>query len=512
MKMQAAHRFFVSFMFLILIAAAPADATEFYVAPSGDDAASGTFAAPWKTPHKAAQQASAGDTVYLRGGTYPIYEAEAPVVFANSGSDSSTPITLKGYQSETAILSGMLDRSDTAQWTLYHNNIYYTEGLYGCDFDGDIPIVVQDDAALQQKSGLSSLSAAGQTYFDRGSGRLYVWAKGGGNPGLYRMEIGQSGRLIEFFPNNQFIVIENLTLRGGYYGIRCVPGGGNRTFRKLVLRHFRNDAIKFNTTGNHDDLIENCSFSSYGDYGIDSFGSSNQTFRRNDFTGIHSWKGGGGIKTMAGANNILIEGNYIHDLGGLGWSGALELRESQHIRVVNNLIARVQGPGINIYGNNATISTPVEDPTSRYITIANNTIYHAKLPAVWLSPASANITLGNNIIYQLSSDSTNLRVDLGGETGFWSDYNLFYRPSGYPVRWLSANCTLLRYQQKNLVDTHTLCKDPRFASISTGNLHLLGTSPAIDIGTLLLAPSLDFDQVARPQGAGVDLGAFEYNP
>ncbi|GAB4057626.1 right-handed parallel beta-helix repeat-containing protein [Uliginosibacterium sediminicola] len=42
----------------------------FFVSPSGSDTAAGTLAAPWKSLARAQQDVAAGDTVYLRGGTY----------------------------------------------------------------------------------------------------------------------------------------------------------------------------------------------------------------------------------------------------------------------------------------------------------------------------------------------------------------------------------------------------------------------------------------------------------
>lgn len=41
------------------------------------------------------------------------------------------------------------------------------------------------------------------------------------------------------------------------------------------------------------------------------------------------------------------------------------------------------------------------------------------------------------------------------------------------------------------------------------DVHLLATSPALDAGTALGAPPLDAERIPRPQGAGVDLGAYE---
>ena len=45
-----------------------------------------------------------------------------------------------------------------------------------------------------------------------------------------------------------------------------------------------------------------------------------------------------------------------------------------------------------------------------------------------------------------------------------------------------------------------------------GDYHLQPGSPAIDRGSTAGAPTKDYDGVARPQGAGIDIGAFEYKP
>jgi hypothetical protein len=72
----------------------------FYVAPTGDDANPGTLAYPWQTIQKAAETLIAGDTVYIRAGTYP-----ERVLPQNSGSVNA-PITYSAYSEEIAILDG----------------------------------------------------------------------------------------------------------------------------------------------------------------------------------------------------------------------------------------------------------------------------------------------------------------------------------------------------------------------------------------------------------------------
>jgi len=49
-----------------------------------------------------------------------------------------------------------------------------------------------------------------------------------------------------------------------------------------------------------------------------------------------------------------------------------------------------------------------------------------------------------------------------------------------------------------------------FVDYAGRDLHLAADSPAIDQGTAELAPSVDHDGVPRPQGAAVDIGAYEW--
>jgi Right handed beta helix region len=44
------------------------------------------------------------------------------------------------------------------------------------------------------------------------------------------------------------------------------------------------------------------------------------------------------------------------------------------------------------------------------------------------------------------------------------------------------------------------------------DLHLRPDAPAIDAGSSLNAPRLDHDRIARPQGNGIDIGAYEWHP
>ncbi len=87
-----------------LMHVAAARAEDFYVAPDGDDGNSGTMAEPFASVERAEAAASAGDTVFLRGGVYALSgSAETSgVSFTKSGTEGA-PIQYFAYPGETPI-------------------------------------------------------------------------------------------------------------------------------------------------------------------------------------------------------------------------------------------------------------------------------------------------------------------------------------------------------------------------------------------------------------------------
>src|SRR5512133_2148705 len=75
-----------------------------YVAPGGDDASPGTDSrypvATWRKAHDAA---GAGDTIYVRGGTYTTGTGGTGVTITKSGT-SGNPIRFRAYPGESPVL------------------------------------------------------------------------------------------------------------------------------------------------------------------------------------------------------------------------------------------------------------------------------------------------------------------------------------------------------------------------------------------------------------------------
>jgi hypothetical protein len=106
-----------------LFRAATAQAAEFYVATTGSDSNPGTMAQPFATLQKGADVAAAGDTVYVRGGTYGITAPKtsgAGVTFTKSGTSDANRIRYWAVEGEVPVF-------DFADMVLSTSN--YTHGF-----------------------------------------------------------------------------------------------------------------------------------------------------------------------------------------------------------------------------------------------------------------------------------------------------------------------------------------------------------------------------------------------
>ncbi|MEO7769135.1 MAG: choice-of-anchor Q domain-containing protein, partial [Ferruginibacter sp.] len=104
------------------------------------------------------------------------------------------------------------------------------------------------------------------------------------------------------------------------------------------------------------------------------------------------------------------------------------------------------------------------------------------------------VKIANNIIYSAPGGKCNVAPSLG--TFVTYDYNIYFNGT---VAVKGANDKVA---------------DPAFINRSidgtTANFNLQAGSPAIDAGTKNIYSLKDIRGMARPQGAGVDCGAFEY--
>jgi hypothetical protein len=209
-------------------------------------------------------------------------------------------------------------------------------------------------------------------------------------------------------------------------------------------------------------------------------------------------QGGAGIEgdSYFGGTNINLIGNIVHDIGPASDNTIHGIYQTAPGNVENNLVYRTSGWGIALWhdANHINIvNNTVFNNASGGITVGGGDFVHSTGPADYVKVA-------NNIVYD-----NKVGIDEYGSTGTHNVYtdNL--------VSGSGTNFSL----QNGLVATNTITADPKFVNyIATGggDYHLAAGSPAIDAGTSSGAPSSDLDGNARMQGAGYDIGAYEYVP
>ena len=89
-----------------LVAPGSAEATDYYVATTGSDSNAGTMAAPFATLQKGVNVAVAGDTVFIRAGTYASRRpppAGAGIKFTKSGTSDTNRINYWAYPGEVPV-------------------------------------------------------------------------------------------------------------------------------------------------------------------------------------------------------------------------------------------------------------------------------------------------------------------------------------------------------------------------------------------------------------------------
>ena len=421
-----------------------------FVAPDGDDGAAGTLDAPWGTLQHAAQSVGAGETVFLRGGTYT--EVLSP---AASGADGEW-ITFAAFPGEEPTIDGTTLALEAGTGLVHVDAQQYIRvcGLRAINAgpDDNANGILVDDSSHVVIGDCS-------TYNTRSSG-IGVW-------------------------NSDHIVIadNDVELACNDGDQECISVGTTDTF---VVR------------GNH---VHDSGPGTLGGEGIDvKDGSTRGLVVGNHVHDLQRL----GIYAEAWdkhTHDLFIYGNLVHDNNGEGITLASEMGGLlQNIRVENNVAYNNACSGIGLLLNN-------EDPTMRHpiknVRIFNNTLVDNGSDACSGNDWGGGVEIGYADVHQVvvrnNLTSQNLlwqiAVDLGAADAVTLDHNLVDGMRGE--------------LDEAVTDADSVAADPLFVDRGGLDFHLSAGSPAIDRGSLELAPARDFDGNERPRGAAPDLGAFE---
>ena len=431
---------------LLLAGISVSHAATYYVAKTGSDSNPGSAAQPWLTITKAANTLVAGDTVYVKAGTYE--EIVRPV---NSGTEGNY-ITYSAYADDTVIID--LVNLRTTFWDA------------GFVITGKSYLAVSGFQVKNSTGGFGLLAQESSHHINF----LDNYTYNSYNSGIASWE-GCHDILIE---GNEV----ELACNDGYQ--ECISA--DRCYNVQVL----NNHIHHSGPGKH------------GGEGIDIKNGSHDCLVRGNY--VHHINRLG-IYVESWENylyNVTVDQNIVHNCWNHGIALACEKASPmENITVTNNLCYTNGYAGITVGNWNGGRPKPFNN-----IKIINNTCYDNGQPwgqvpgsgygIINMNGASCtNLVIRNNILSQ------NLKAQLMSDPDCPAviEYNVIDGLQT-PADWLAWG-------------TNYILADPLFVDPANADFHLQSGSPAIDAGVSTLAPDHDLDGNARPVNGVWDIGCYE---
>ena len=237
--------------------------------------------------------------------------------------------------------------------------------------------------------------------------------------------------------------------------------------------------------------VINCELMHSNGSGVFMVGEDDQFINCRIHNNGHSKKAHG---LYVGSQHSLIQGCDIY--GNSGWG--IHLYNGSAPTAANNVI---RGNRVHDNDRSGQGCPPIGLHTG-----AKNLVYDN---IIWGNCHGLAVTIGgrensivNNTIYGMTAGAINIASDGGSPDNIVRNNITISRAGGQQ----------LNYDRKsNTVDHNMTSGDPMFRDVDGLDFHLLPKSPAIDAGAEAPEVRTDFDGVARPQGKGYDLGAYEYS-
>jgi len=409
----------------------------------------------YSTIQQAVNVAQAGDIVQIKNGNY-----NEQITIQNSGT-SQAWITITAYPDHTPIIDGAgisMDRGSgrSALIQIYGKDYIKIDKLKLINSDWAAIVVTSLGGGLKPSSNI----IFSNNYIERSWGAAIVMMGLGNVPA--RNFIVDGNTLVQCHWSDDAIAHENISLGGGLDGFEI---------KNNIIRDCLHGVIDAKDGATNGKIYKNVSTNStYSCVYIDGYG--------------------GGCSDIDVYENIVynMKSQNVDDVSS-GFSVASEQGGGvRNIRFFNNIA--YNNPGIAMIM--PWYSTGVIDN----VLIENNTFYNNGVGwqhrgGITLDyPPATNIIIRNNIVsqnnqYQISNRGVNAIFENNLINGF----------RGYP---------------SEIKGSAYIEGDPQFVDPANANFHLKNTSPAIDVGSSINAPTVDFDGKPRPQGAGIDIGAFEY--
>jgi hypothetical protein len=435
----------------VLVSPACFAAVYYVEAAGGNDANPGTEAMPWATVQKAASVLTAGDTVYIKNGTYALNTHPAAKYLApvNSGNATAGWITFTAYPGHAPILDGGNAVLPVGGLITIRNKEYIRiSGLTVQNVDDNaegIGIYVENSRHIViEKNHVLHTDSSG----------IQVFTKIG-QPGLSSADILIDGNDVED---------TNL-------------GGPNEMITVAQVDGFevRNNRVHNRSAGTN------------GGEGIDvKQGSKSGSVHHNEiWDDVNTSSERPGIYIDAWdqlTENIDIYSNHVHHVSTHGlYIGSEQGGLLRNIRIFNNLIHDNYRAGI--YFPDET-SYPGKEPLEN-ILVVNNTLARNGVTIKWYGA----VHVANPSISDLS-----IRSNIAWQNG---GYQIYTIPAGVTNAVVSGN---LLWGSMGTADNSRVSSgadtkaDPLFVAVANADFRLQSASPAIDSGVNEILPDDRFDQ------------------
>ena len=451
----------------------------YYVATNGNDSYPGTQTQPWKTITQAAKTAVAGDTVIITPGTY-----SESVAFQKSGT-SSAPVTFQGQSApvivpatQTSTPMCLDSRNSCVRGTLKIDGNYVV--LKNFEVVGP-PSDPGDEAGISVNGSYNQV--ANNFIHNTYKEGVTVW------------DTSTYTRVLNNYIT--YAVVSGIKFDGSYHRIQ-----GN-TITHTVTRAPDGQAP---ASGTDPDGIR---FFGAGSFVLDNVIKDIYVDESPQSDYPHS----DCFQTWRDTTHITFEGNYCELENSSSSDSMVKFFMIERptsstvgdITIINNIFvskstSQLWTP-IQVGNDSCSTSYPLSG-----ITIANNTFVHPGNVAAFtaiLIRCSSDILISNNSFYNFGNESSRyILQDKGNNVNVTISNNAVYSSTGeipedgpYPGDDIAS----------------IWMKNPLFVNVSGGDYHLQASSPLIDAGKNLEGiVDQDYAEVARPEGSGYDIGAYEF--
>ena len=303
--------------------------------------------------------------------------------------------------------------------------------------------------------------------------------------------------------SGDYYVIQGFTLQGAGTGRGCIRVTGSN-YTQVLNNVASGGFIGIYASNTQGLLIQgNTCSNSTDQHGIYVAGSQGYTVRGNTLFG-NNWDGLH-MNVLNGQlgdtnTNALIENNVIYS----NTLAGMDIEGISNSVFRNNVIYSNGKHGITIHSADQTNTPPAKNNL-----FINNTIVNNAMFAIQIKPEDVQgETILNNILFSASSTYGSIGVS-GNPTGLVSDYNVVM--DNFSTNLGTSHITLAQWQSQTGQDQHSIVSTPTAVFVNAGanDFHLKAGSPAVDAGTATSAPLTDITGLARPQGNGIDIGAYE---